>query len=193
MFYAVDNGFHYTSWASYDKYPSSDIYNSGETKIFQNIFDGALYRFNNGKLVSIFTDVITSLVRERGAWKAGETYGHYDHVSYNNATWLCNVDKGQTTTEEPTDGSTVWIKETYGVKGENARYINVTSERGNIMLNAQGSVTLTATVIDGGEDVTSTITPNLFSWTRNSGSPESDATWNLTHVGVGNVIIVTAD
>ena len=139
------------------------------------------------------TGVSTSLVSERGAWKAGETYGHYDHVSYNNATWLCNVDKGQTTTEEPTDGSTVWIKETYGVKGENARYINVTSERGNIMLNAQGSVTLTATVIDGGEDVTSTITPNLFSWTRNSGSPESDATWNLTHVGVGNVIIVTAD
>ena len=57
-FYAVDNGFYYTSWSSYDKYPSSDIYNGGETKIFQNIFDGILYRFSNGKLVSISSDQI---------------------------------------------------------------------------------------------------------------------------------------
>lgn len=139
------------------------------------------------------TGVSTSLVSERGAWKAGETYGHYDHVSYNNATWLCNVGKGQTTTEEPTDGSTVWIKETYGVKGDGVMYVDITSVRGNIMLNGQGSVTLTASVYQDGKDITATITPNRYSWTRDSGETESDATWNSVHIGIGNTVTITAD
>lgn len=133
-FYAVDNGFYYTSWASYDKYPSSDIYNNGETKIFQNIFDGKLYRFSNGKLVSISS--------------------------------------GQ---------------------GDGVMYIDITSSRGNIVINGQGSVTLTASVYQDGNDITATITPNRYSWTRDSGESASDATWNSTHIGVGNVITVTAE
>ena len=60
------------------------------------------------------TGVSSPIVCERGQWYIGMICGHYDHVSHNNATWLCNVGKGMTTTEEPKDGSTVWIKETYG-------------------------------------------------------------------------------
>ena len=57
------------------------------------------------------------LVCERGAWYNGAVSGHYDHWSHNNATWLCIVGKGRTTTE-PKDGSPEWVKETYGLKGD---------------------------------------------------------------------------
>ncbi len=60
----------------------------------------------------------TPLVCERGEWRNGEKYGRYDRVSHNNATWLCNVPKGTTTTTEPKDNNTEWIKQTYGMKGE---------------------------------------------------------------------------
>ena len=60
-----------------------------------------------------------TLVNFRGAWKQGETYYYYDQVSHNNAIWTCIVAEDSSTTEEPTDTSTVWRKElTGGVPGE---------------------------------------------------------------------------
>ena len=58
------------------------------------------------------------LVTERGAWVDGTTAYHYDHFSYNNATWLCIVGKGQSTTEAPNEESGKWVKETYGADGK---------------------------------------------------------------------------
>lgn len=83
------------------------------------------------------------------------------------------------------------LVKTYGTQG--VIYVDITSVRGNIMLNGQGSVTLTASVYQDGKDITATITPNRYSWTRDSGESESDTTWNSTHVGVGNIITVTSE
>ena len=58
------------------------------------------------------------LVTERGAWVEGTTAYHYDHFSYNNATWLCIVGKGQSTAEAPNEQSGNWIKETEGKNGK---------------------------------------------------------------------------
>ena len=60
-----------------------------------------------------------TLVNFRGAWVSGETYYYYDQVSHKNAIWTCIVAEDGSTTEEPTDTSTVWRKElTGGVPGE---------------------------------------------------------------------------
>lgn len=60
-----------------------------------------------------------TLVNFRGAWDKNEVYYYYDQVSHNNAIWTCIVAEDSSTTEEPTDGSTVWRKDlTGGVPGE---------------------------------------------------------------------------
>lgn len=51
----------------------------------------------------------------RGAWNAATQYYKNDQVSHNNAIWTCLSDN---TTSEPTDESTDWRKEVYGVKGD---------------------------------------------------------------------------
>lgn len=51
----------------------------------------------------------------RGAWNAATQYYKNDQVSHNNAIWTCLSDN---TTSEPTDESTDWCKEVYGVKGD---------------------------------------------------------------------------
>ena len=61
-------------------------------------------------------DPIT-LVNFRGNWAEGP-YRYYDQVSHGNAIWTCIVEKGKTTTEEPSDTSKVWRKEISGGKGE---------------------------------------------------------------------------
>ena len=133
------------------------------------------------------------LVCERGAWYNGAVSGHYDHWSHNNATWLCIVGKGRTTTTEPKDGSPEWVKETYGQKGETPLLLAILTDRGNIIRNGQGQVVLTAVVTRGGEDITSTFQDRDFSWTRNSGNEEYDKEWDNRHKGVGHVITVRAE
>lgn len=51
----------------------------------------------------------------RGAWNAATQYYKNDQVSHGNAIWTCLSDN---TTSEPTDESTDWCKEVYGVKGD---------------------------------------------------------------------------
>lgn len=52
----------------------------------------------------------------RGAWNAATQYYKNDQVSHNNAIWTCIKDADFQ--KEPTDGSTYWRKEVYGVKGD---------------------------------------------------------------------------
>ena len=130
------------------------------------------------------------LVCNRGEWpKEGAVSGHYDRWVHNNATWLCIVGKGKTTITEPKDGSPEWLKETYG---ESSIELKIFTDRGNIILNGQGSVVLTAVVTHGGKDITDTFPMSAFSWTRNSGNETYDTEWNNRHVGVGKTITVNA-
>lgn len=52
----------------------------------------------------------------RGEWDPAEKYYKNDQVSHNNAIWTCIKDTDFQA--EPTDGSTYWRKEVYGVKGD---------------------------------------------------------------------------
>ena len=151
---------------------------------------GTTIRSDSFKVISgAGTGTSSPLVCERGAWYDGAVSGHYDHWSHNNATWLCIVGKGMTTTAEPKDGSPEWLKETYG---ESSTELDIFTDRGNIIRNGQGTVTLTAVVTHGGKDITDTFPMSAFSWTRNSGNKTYDTEWNNRHVGVGKTITVNA-
>ena len=152
-----------------------------------------------------------TLVNFRGAWDANETYYYYDQVSHNNAIWTCIVAEDGSTTEEPTDTSTVWRKElTGGVPGEKgdkgdkgdpgvdgadglAYVLQVTSDKGTVLVNGVGSLLLTGTLYRNGEDVTSTIAEGNWSWYRVSADTADDAVWNRLHEGVGNTCRITGE
>ena len=140
-----------------------------------------------------------TLVNFRGPWKKGETYYYYDQVSHNNAIWTCIVAEGSSTTEEPTDTSTVWRKDlTGGVPGTPgadglAYVLQVTSDKGTVLVNGVGSLLLTGTLYRNGEDVTSTIAESRWSWYRVSADTADDAVWNRLHEGVGNTCRITGE
>ena len=67
------------------------------------------------KFIGASGDPIT-LVNFRGNWAKGTEYGYYDQVSHNDSIWTCIVEKGKTTTAEPSDTSTDWRKEISGGK-----------------------------------------------------------------------------
>lgn len=59
-----------------------------------------------------------TFVHFMGPWEEGTEYHYYDQVSHADALWTCIVEKGKSTTAEPTDDSTYWRKEMSGGKGE---------------------------------------------------------------------------
>ncbi len=94
------------------------------------------------KWISASGDPIT-FVNFRGSWAEGAAYSYYDQVSYDNAIWTCIVEKGTTTTEEPSDTSKAWRKEISGGKGEkgdDAVTYYLEAKPGYIKLNADGSI-----------------------------------------------------
>lgn len=138
-----------------------------------------------------------NIVNERGAWYPGAVSGHYDHWSHNNATWLCNIEKGKTTTSEPRDGSPEWIKETYGQKGDPGKDgKGVTNFE---LLLASGSLlyrdgqehvaTLAVSYIKDGEDVSDKIPLSRLVWSRKSEAPPADdQAWGQRHANAGTSI-----
>lgn len=67
------------------------------------------------KWISASGDPVT-FVNFRGNWAKDTEYAYYDQVSHNNAIWTCIVEKGTTTTDEPSDTSAAWRKEISGGK-----------------------------------------------------------------------------
>lgn len=178
----------YRHAASNNKYSNTVFILSPEEVVFLSA------RF---KWISASGQPIT-LVNFRGAWKQGETYYYYDQVSHNNAIWTCIVAEDSSTTEEPTDESEVWRKELSGVPGAPgadglAYVLQVTSDKGTVLVNGAGSLLLTGTLYRNGEDVTSTIAEGNWSWYRVSADTADDAVWNRLHEGVGNTCKITGD
>ena len=133
-------------------------------------------------------DISSALVCDRGEWVEGTTAGHYDRFSYQGSLWLCNVGKGMTTIEAPSENSRVWIKQ---VSQDAAYTISVVIKSG-LISNGKGSVTLQATLYKGNIDVSDEYHHSAWSWKRNSGDNMSDNAWNNTHDGVGREITITA-
>lgn len=80
-----------------------------------------------------------------------------------------------------------------GLDGEDALTVVVTSDRGDVILNGEGSRVLTARVFLGSRDITDTLTPQDFSWRRVGSNAVSDSVWDSLHRGVGNEITVTKE
>lgn len=133
-------------------------------------------------------DISSALVCDRGEWVEGTTAGHYDRFSYQGSLWLCNVGKGMTTIEAPSENSRVWIKQ---VSQDAAYTISIVVKSG-LIRNGEGSVTLEATLYKGNIDVSDEYHHSVWSWKRNSGDNMSDNAWNNTHDGVGREITITA-
>lgn len=154
---------------------------------------------NGSKIVSSFIEWVSStgdvihLINYRGEWKAGESYAYYDQVNHNNALWTCVNPNG--CSSEPKDETSDWQKVLSGEKGEDgvAYQIMITSDAGTVMINGSGEMTLKATLLRNGEDISDTVSNSSWSWWRQSADAEDDAVWNTLHEGVGQNCLITRD
>lgn len=142
------------------------------------------------------TGDIIHIVNYRGEWQSGVSYGYYDQVSHGNGVWLCTNINGSTT--EPKEGNADWqlvMKAEKGEKGDDgvAYQVMITSDTGTVMINGSGKMTLNATLLRNGEDISDTISNSSWSWWRQSADTEDDAVWNRLHEGVGRSCLITRD
>ena len=142
------------------------------------------------------TGDIIHIVNYRGEWQSGVSYGYYDQVSHGNGVWLCTNSNGSTT--EPKEGNADWqlvMKAEKGDKGDDgvAYQVMITSDTGTVMINGSGKMTLNATLLRNGEDISDTISNSSWSWWRQSANAEDDAVWNRLHEGVGRSCLITRD
>ena len=145
--------------------------------------------------VSPTGDVI-HIVNYRGEWQSGVSYGYYDQVSHGNGVWLCTNINGSTT--EPKEGNADWqlvMKAEKGEKGDDgvAYQVMITSDTGTVMINGSGKMTLNATLLCNGEDISDTVGNSAWLWWRKSADAEDDAVWNRLHEGVGRSCLITRD
>lgn len=84
---------------------------------------------------------------------------------------------------------------TDGVKGDDgvAYQVMITSDTGTVMINGSGKMTLNATLLCNGEDISDTVNNSAWSWWRQSADAEDDAVWNRLHEGVGRSCLITRD
>ena len=124
------------------------------------------------------------------------SYGYYDQVSHGNGVWLCTNAEGSTS--EPMAGNADWqlvMSAQKGEKGEDgvAYQIMITSDTGTVMINGSGEMTLKATLLRNGEDISDTVSNSSWSWWRQSADAEDDAVWNTLHEGIGRNCLITRD
>lgn len=132
------------------------------------------------KWISASGDPIT-FVNFRGNWAKDTEYAYYDQVSHGNAIWTCIVEKGKTTTDEPSDTSKDWRKEISGGKdgkdGKSARrtaVVNLTSDSGTVFNGSYEGVLLQCSVVIDGKSMGGRIPRDNFTWTRDGHKILSD-------------------
>ena len=151
----------------------------------QVVFSTKLYKVMN------YDGTIVPMELHLGAWEAGKEYYYYNSVTHDGRRWLCVAADGKAVTSEPKEGNPDWLLQVdKGEKGDEPVTVRIWGD--NFIRNGQGSVTLTATVEKGNEDITDRFGPTDFSWERTSGNPEYDREWNNRHKGIGRTITVTA-
>lgn len=69
----------------------------------------------------------------------------------------------------------------------------ITSSNGNIFKNGNIATTLSAEVYSWDENITGSLDPNQFVWTRVSEDADSDKLWNAAHYGGAKQIVITTD
>lgn len=157
--------------------------------------DGTRFKSSFFKWVSSSGEAM-HMVNYRGEWQKGLSYNYYDQVSHGNGVWLCTNPEGSTS--EPMPGSADWqlvMSAQKGEKGEDgvAYQIMITSDTGTVMINGSGEMTLKATLLRNGEDISDTVSNSSWSWWRQSADAEDDDVWNTLHEGVGRNCLITRD
>lgn len=189
---SLDNGLVAPYWAKYVGVNSYDLSKHRETYLAQNdnqIVGNLRARSSSGEIRPV--PVLL------GEWKSGKEYGYYDSVTHDGRQWLCIVEPGKRTTEEPGKGD-AWMmlvdKGSKGDKGESSCTVNIFTDtpNGNIIRNGQGSVWLFAVVYYGTKEITETLKDWQFSWVIHSGNPEFDKLWNKRHEQCGRRIELSA-
>lgn len=129
-----------------------------------------------------------------GEWNRGQEHGYYDSVTHDGRQWLCIVEPGKRTTEEPGKGDAWMLLVDKGDKGESSYTVNILTDtpNGNIIRNGQGSVWLFAVVYYGTKEITESLKDWQFSWVIHSGNPEFDKLWNKRHQQCGRKIELSA-
>lgn len=151
----------------------------------QVVFSTKLYKVMN------YDGSIIPMELHLGAWEEGKEYYYYNSVTHGGRRWLCVAADGKAVTSEPKEGNPDWLLQVdKGEKGDDPVTVRIWGD--NFIRNGQGSVTLTATVEKGNEDITDRFGPTDFSWERTSGNTEYDREWNNRHKGIGRTITVTA-
>ena len=189
---SIDVGLVAPYWAKYVGVNSYDLSKHRETYLAHNdnqIVGNLRARSSSGEIRPV--PVLL------GEWKSGKEYGYYDSVTHDGRQWLCIVEPGKRTTEEPGKGD-AWMmlvdKGSKGDDGESSYTVNILTDtpNGNIIRNGQGSVWLFAVVYYGTKEITETLEDWQFSWVIHSGNPEFDALWNKHHQQCGSRIELSA-
>lgn len=140
---------------------------------------------NNGQIVA---DFITSGTLVANIIKAG-VLSSQDGSSYWNLETGEVVLRAYATTEsvEETNSRIQEIEE------QKMYRLVISSSNGNIFKNGYIQTTLTAMVFSWDENITDTLDPNQFVWTRVSDDVEADKAWNDAHYGGTKSIEITSD
>ena len=137
---------------------------------------------------AIVADFITSGTLVANIIKAG-TLSSQDGSSYWNLETGEVVLKAYATTSSVEETNTR-IDE---INEQKMYRLVISSSNGNIFKNNNINTTLTAIVYSWDENITDTLDPNQFIWTRVSDDAEADKLWNADHYGGTKQITVTSD
>lgn len=77
------------------------------------------------------------------------------------------------------------------LRGEDVLQVQVWSQSGAIFLNGAVETTLVAFVYRGREDISDTLPPTAYRWTRQSSNPATDAVWNALNASAGRSLRLT--
>lgn len=130
----------------------------------------------------------------KGVWVAGSYY-YYDQVTHAGSSWLCISE--EPTVQEPSDESTDWLKLVskgeQGEVGESSYKLDIVASQGATFYREGQpyNATFTCKLFYGTEEVTDTLPDACFDYTRVSGDPDNDPTWNQLHKGIGPVLTIT--
>lgn len=110
----------------------------------------------------------------RGDWEKGTAYEYYDQVSHEGTMWLCIIQEGESTTDEPSETSAHWKAMT-----EVQHRKLVIEMNGQDTLDWGESIDLTCRVMRA-DTVIDTSSGWEWSVERDSGDKTEDAAWNAT-------------
>lgn len=127
---------------------------------------------------------------DKGNYINNTDYYYYDRVSHNGALWLCAVEEGKSTTEEPSLISQAWAKQvSEGAQGIGGLSLSIYSNCGIAFRRGSINTTLYAHVTEGGTDISSRI--KSYNWYRISADEDADKHWNDAHKAIGQSVVIT--